>query len=126
MKYTELFSPHHLATLVDWLEEKGQLLLQIELPHSGGSGVCHTVQSLAELKVLIEGVTHPEIEIVIWKNMTQSAFESDELLPDLKWIYGHTDEVMYLAVLKNRNFSFSYSDHAARYEKAISDWFGHG
>jgi hypothetical protein len=122
MKYTDLFTPHHLATLVDWLAEKGQLLVQIELPHSGGAGLSYTVRSMAELKAAIQQVSHPEIEIMIWKNISNAPVEAE--LPDLHWIYMHSDEVMYLAVKKNRNFNASYQDSPARYEKTIDDWFG--
>ena len=98
--------------------------MRIELPHSGGSGLSYTVRSLAELKEAILQVSHPEIEITIWKNITNEGWEADTQLPDLSWIYLHPDEVMYLAVKKNRNFSASYKDSPARYETAIGDWLG--
>ena len=123
MNYTELFTPHHIATLADWLEEKGQIFLQIELPHSGGSGLYHTVRSLAEIKRAVAEVRNPEIEIIIWKNQTQEQFESDHPLPDdLTWIYQHSGEVMYLAVKKNRAFSAAYMENPQKYQKAIDEW----
>ena len=89
--YTDLFTPHHIAVLVDWLREKGELLLQIELPRSGGSGLSQTVHSLAEIKRAVEQVSNPEVEILIWKNRTQGEFESsDSFFDDLKWITGTT------------------------------------
>lgn len=122
MNYTELFTPHHIATLSDWLEEKGQILVQVELPHSGGSGLRYTVRSLAEIKRAIAPIHHPEIEIMIWKNQTEEQLESDHPLPDdLPWIYSHPDEVMYLAVKKNRA-STAYLDNPGKYRKAIDDW----
>ena len=123
MNYRDLFTPHHIATLVDWLQERGQLFVQIELPHSGGGGWHGAVGSLRELKQRVEQVKHSEIEIVIWKNRTQAEFESDDPFPDLKWIYLHADEVMYVAVRKNRNSSACYRDDPAKYKKEVEDWF---
>ena len=122
LNYRDLFTPHHIATLVDWLTES-EFFVQIELPHSGGSGVYRTVHSLRELKILVEQVRNPEIEILIWRKRTQTEFESDDPFPDLKWIYFHPDEVMYLAVKKNRNSSASYIDDPAKYKKEVDDWF---
>jgi hypothetical protein len=31
VQYTDLFTPHHIATLVEWFEEKGELLIQMAL-----------------------------------------------------------------------------------------------
>jgi len=123
--HRDLFTPHHVATLADWLEEKGQLFVQIELPHSGGSGLYRTVPSLGELKRTVEQVRHPEIEIIVWRDRTQAEFESatHPLPDDLDWIYHHPDEVMYLAVKKNRNSSASYIDDPAKYKKEVDDWF---
>lgn len=123
--YAGLFTPHHIATLADWLEEKGELFLEIELPHSGGSGLYQTVHSLAEVKRAVEQVSNPEIEIFIWKNRTQVEFESGVAFPgDLSWIYLHGDEVMHLAVKKNRNSSESYLNEPGKYQKEVEEWFG--
>lgn len=123
--YKDLITAHHIATLADWLEEKGEVFLQVELPHSGGSGLHQTVRSLGEVKRAVEQIRNPEIEIFIWKNRTQAEFESGVAFPDdLSWIYQHGDEVMYLAVKKNRNSSASYINEPGKYRKAIEDWFG--
>jgi hypothetical protein len=124
-KYTELFTPHHIATLADWLKEKGEVFVQIELPHSGGSGNYSTARSLGELKRAVQQVNNSEIEITIWKNRTQAEFESDHPFPDdLTWIYAHPEEVMYFSVRKNRNSSASYIQDPAKYKKDVDEWFG--
>jgi hypothetical protein len=123
MTYAGLFTPHHIATLADWLDEKRQLLVQIELPHSGGSGSYATVRSLVELKRIVESVTNPEIEIFIWKNRTERELENADEPDDLEWIYSHPDEVMYLSVKKNRNFSRSYANDPEKYREVLEQWF---
>jgi hypothetical protein len=124
MNYTELFTAHHIAVLVDWLEEKGEVCVEIHIPHGGGSASYYTVRSLNELKRIVT-VNSREIVITIWKTRAQAEFESDEGVPvadDLKWMYFHPDEVMYFAVLKNRNWSESYDKNPARYRKDIDEW----
>ncbi len=123
MTHLFLFTPHHIATLADWLDERGQLLLQVELPHSGASGFYATIGSLAELKRTLENVTNPEIEIFVWKNRTEEESEGVDKSDDLKWIYSHPDEVMYLSVKKNRNFSPSYAKDPERYREFVEQWF---
>ena len=73
----------------------------------------------------MEQVRHSEIEIIIWRHRTQTEFESaaDPFPDDLDWIYHHPDEVMYLAVKKNRNSSASYIKNPAKYTKDVDDWF---
>lgn len=41
---------------------------------------------------------------------------------DLKWVYTHTDQVIYLAVKKNRNYSLEYAKDPKRYESVIRAW----
>ncbi len=108
LNYKDLFTAHHIDVVADWLREKGELFLQIELPHSGGSGQYQTAHSLAEVNHAVESARNLEIDILIWKNRTQAEFESDVAFADLTWVYLHNDEVMYLAVKKNRNASASY------------------
>ena len=38
--------------------------------------------------------------------------------------YRHNDEVMYLAVKKNRNSSAAYLNDPGKYSKEIKEWFG--
>lgn len=126
MNYKDLFTPHHIALLVDWFNEKGELCVEIYVPHGGGSGSYFTVKSLAELKKIIaESSSCLEIVITVWKNHTQAEFEAEDYKPlqdELKWIYSHSDEVMYFSVLKNRNWSQPYHDDPDKYRKEIEDW----
>lgn len=124
LNYKDLFTAHHIAVVADWLREKGELFLQIELPHSGESGLYQTAHSLAEVKHAVESARNLEIDILIWKNGTQAEFESDVAFPDQTWVYLHNDEVMYLAVKKNRNASASYIKDPGKYSKEIEEWFG--
>jgi hypothetical protein len=69
-------------------------------------------------------VGNPEIEILIWRHRTLEEFESDDPFEaDLKWIYSHPDEVMYLSVKKNLNSSASYLENPAKYQKESEEWF---
>jgi hypothetical protein len=128
VRYKELFTPFHIALLVDWLDERPDICVEIYFPHSGGGASYYTIHSVAELKNLIEPINWPEIQIVIWKNRKQADFESDELgkpdalASDLKWMNFHSDEVMYFAVLKNRNWSESYANQPDKYAKHIEVW----
>lgn len=126
MNYADLFTPHHIALLADWLAEKGELCVDIYHPHGGGGPTYFTVRSLAELKKVISGTSaYLELIITIWKNHTQAEFESDtppSFQDDVKWIYGHNDEVMYFSIQKNRNWSQCYHDNPSKYQKEVEDW----
>ena len=123
VKYKDLFTPHHIALLVDWLEEKPDLCVEIYFPHSAGGPAYYTIHSLVELKGLIQPIDWPEIQITIWKNRNQADLESDESGNlDLKWMYFHADVVMFFSVQKNRNWSESYSNHPEKYAKFIEEW----
>ena len=125
MDYTELFTPHHIALLIDWFEEKESLCLELYFPHSASSASYFTVRSLSEIRGLIQTIKHPEIQITVWKNHTKEEFETDGPEPcptDLKWIYTHGDEIMYLSVLKNRNWTESYHNNPEKYQKQIEEW----
>ncbi len=69
MGYHTLFSDHNLALLSDWLAETGELYVDIQLPHSGGSGTAYFIRSLQELKELTRRQTWPEISITIFHRM---------------------------------------------------------
>jgi hypothetical protein len=114
MNYAELFTPHHIAVLADWLAEKSEVVLQIELPHSGGSGTFTAVRSLTEVKRGVREINHPEVEILIWKNGSAR--------DDMSWIYANPSEVMYFAVKKNRNSYEAYLGDPERYRRALDDW----
>lgn len=67
MSYFQLFSLHNLALLHDWLEENGELLVDIYRPHSGGSGFQYFIHSLEELKTLVEAEVWEVITITIFR-----------------------------------------------------------
>lgn len=128
MRYKELFTPHHIAVLVDWFEERSEVCVEIYFPHSGGGPAYYSIHSLGELKGVIAPINWPEIQITIWKNHKQTDFEADESgklearISDLSWIYFHADEVMYFAVQKNRNWAESYANHPDKYAKYVEAW----
>jgi hypothetical protein len=72
MKYLKLFSLSNLALLNDWLEENGELLVDIYRPHSGGGGFQYFVYSLEELKYLIKIETWEELAITIFQEKQYS------------------------------------------------------
>jgi hypothetical protein len=83
MGYESLFAPCDLAMLYDWLEETGELYLDLDRPHSGGSNnSLHFVRSLAELRVIVSNQAWPEIDISIFraKQYPVRGFADDKLL----------------------------------------------
>lgn len=128
LRFRHLFSPHHIAALVDWLEEKGHVCLELYHPHSGSSPSYFTIHSLEELKQILDDIRWPEAQITIWKNHEKQEFESDEFgstagqWGDLRWIYSHNDEVMYFSVQKNRNWCESYQANPNKYRKRVDEW----
>lgn len=67
MKFLKLFSLSNLAALSDWLEESGELLVDIYYPHSAGGSYQYFVNSIDELKQLIQKETCDEISITIFR-----------------------------------------------------------
>jgi hypothetical protein len=67
MDYTGLITDHHVAVLHDWLTELGELFIQCEYPHSGGSGNGYFVRNLEDIFNVLKKQWHPEIEIFIHK-----------------------------------------------------------
>jgi hypothetical protein len=83
MGYESLFAPSDLAMLHDWLEETGELYLDLDRPHSGGSNnSLHFVRDLAELKVIVSNETWPEVDISIFRAMQYPirGFAAEKLL----------------------------------------------
>ena len=66
MNYSNIFTPHNLALLSDWLAETGELYVDIYLPHSGGSGTSYFIRSLQDLKDLVVQQTGPEIVVSVF------------------------------------------------------------
>jgi hypothetical protein len=121
MNYLELFTPHHIATITDWLAENGKLSVRLEWPHRGQSGSTYTVASIDELRELISQQTHPEIKIWIFKK--SGTEEADyERMDDETWVYNNANQVIFFSVTKNRNHSESYAKNPKKYESAIKTW----
>jgi hypothetical protein len=95
MGYEHLFGKSDLALLYDWLQETGELYMDLDRPHSGGSnnGV-HFIESLAALKGIVSHERHPEVYISIFrlKQYPIRGIVGDSLLatvleqiPDRQW-----------------------------------------
>jgi hypothetical protein len=95
MGYEHLFGKSDLALLYDWLQETGELYMDLDRPHSGGSnnGV-HFIESLAALKGIVSHERHPEVYISIFrlKQYPIRGIAGDSLLatvleqiPDRQW-----------------------------------------
>lgn len=68
MGYERLFAPPDLAMLHDWLQETGELYVDLSHPHNGGSnGSAHFIRSLPELRTVVASETDPEVDISIFR-----------------------------------------------------------
>src|SRR5689334_1814225 len=67
--YLGLFTPPNLALLSDWLDESGELYVDVYWPHSGGGSTPYFVRSLRDLKELIKQQTWPEIGITVFRHI---------------------------------------------------------
>jgi len=68
MGYERLFAPPDLAMLHDWLQETGELYIDLSHPHNGGShSSAHFVRSLPDLKTIVASETDPEVDISIFR-----------------------------------------------------------
>ena len=66
--YPTLISMHNLALLSDWLAETNELLVYIDLPHSGGRQELYFIKSLLELRAVLAQQTWPEIRVMIFRD----------------------------------------------------------
>ncbi len=67
MNFLDLFTLHNLALLSDWLNDAGELYVDINLPHSGSSSTPYFVRSLQDLKELLANQDWPEIGITVFQ-----------------------------------------------------------
>jgi hypothetical protein len=68
MGYESLFAPSDLALLYDWLQETGELYLDLNRPHSGGTNnSVHFVSDLSELRAIVSNETWPEVDFSIFR-----------------------------------------------------------
>ena len=121
MDYTQLFTPHHIALIHDWLFEIGTISIRLELPHSGCSGETYQIKSLGELKVLIVSQKHTEIEVFIFKK-SEVTEEDLNNTSNLSWVYSNSDWILYLARKNNRNYYESYDRNKDQYQEAWFSW----
>lgn len=68
MGYEYLFAPSDLALLHDWLQEAGELYMDLDRPHSGGlNNSLYFLESLPHLRRIISLEAHPEICCYIFR-----------------------------------------------------------
>ena len=67
MSYLYLFSPHNLALLNDWLQETGELYVDVYHPHTASGSTAFIVRSMNELKSMFSQDSWLEIEITIFR-----------------------------------------------------------
>lgn len=65
--YQALLSDHNLALLGDWLVETHELLVMINLRHSGGLSQTYIINSILDLRELLCAQTWPEIVVSIFR-----------------------------------------------------------
>jgi hypothetical protein len=66
--YMHLFEPRDLALLNDWLDETGEIYVDLDRPHRGAlDNSVYIVQDLAVLKAIISHELSPEICISIFR-----------------------------------------------------------
>jgi len=95
MGYEHLFDERDLALLYDWLQETGELFMDLDRPHSGGSNeTIYFIRSLAQLRRIVTEEEHPEVSITIFREKQYPIRgEADETLmsealdfiPDGEW-----------------------------------------
>jgi hypothetical protein len=95
MGFEHLFAEDDLALLSDWLEQTGELYMDLDRPHSGGSNnSVHFIRSLADLRAIVARETHPEVSISIFRRKQYPLrgvadagllAAALELIPDHQW-----------------------------------------
>ena len=95
MGYAHLFAKSDVALLHDWLQESGELYVDLDRPHSGGSNSSsYFVDRLSGLKEIVSQETHPEVLLHIFReklytirgNMDDALLAAAlEQIPDRQW-----------------------------------------
>jgi len=68
MGFEQLFAKSDLALLHDWLQETGELYMDLDRPHSGGlNNSLYFLDNLSRLKCIVSQETHPEVCIYIFR-----------------------------------------------------------
>ncbi len=101
--YQLLLSRHNWALLNDWLAETGELLVDVDLLHSGGDRKIYIVKSLFELHKLLAEQTWPEIHVAIYRER-QYPFRGvvDEIF--ITQAMGYIADGQHYAIVKLREY----------------------
>jgi len=93
--YDHLFEQHDRALLSDWLQETGELYVDLHRPHSGGDNSSfYFTSTLAQLKEIVVSEGHPEVSITIFRQKQYAirgiadeklAHEALALIPEGEW-----------------------------------------
>jgi hypothetical protein len=68
MGYAHLFDERDLALLHDWLQQTGELYMDLNRPHSGGDNrSVYFISSLAQIKEIVSAEKHREVSITIFR-----------------------------------------------------------
>ena len=67
--YLTLFSPHNLALLSDWLEETGELYVDVYQVRHGGTGDAYFIYSMRDLKTLIARQYWRELAVTVFRKL---------------------------------------------------------
>lgn len=122
MQVATLLTDHHVALVHDWLTERSELMMRIELPHSGGSGDTHWIRTLTELREVLDSISHPEVEVMIFRTLTTDDDDEFDSCMELEWIYQHPESVLYVALRKNRLVHDRYAADPVSYQSALAQW----
>lgn len=69
MSYDTLLTAEHLAKLQQWLDETGELYVDVYCRHSGGGGTPYLVRSLKELQELVSGQTCRKLVVSVFRGL---------------------------------------------------------
>jgi hypothetical protein len=93
--YEHLFGERDLALLYGWLQETGELFIDLDRPHSrGDNSSAYFIRSLPQLRRIVAEEKHPEVHITIFREkqypIQGSADETLmtaalDFIPDGKW-----------------------------------------
>ena len=140
--FEQLFAKSDLALLHDWLQETGELYMDLDRPHSGGlNNSLYFLDTLSRLKSIVSQETHPEVCIYIFRKkhypirgilddaLLASALEE---IPDRQdfSIFEKPDEVFVASsykhreprILKNRTSYPRFEAEPDRYHRYIDFW----
>jgi hypothetical protein len=129
MTYLNLFTSQNLALLSDWLEETGELYVDVYRPHSASSSSGYLVRSLQELKSLVvKQNDRPEIVFRIFRKqqLPLRGIASEELLEQAleQFPNGEPFYVAYLDYYPEHCNRQAEGDSHSQLRQAIKEEFG--